>query len=153
MLFFTNIKPKFDSFVQSNKKEAYYICIVKKESLIQAFCQLGEVLRNVGENKPIQRYFYLDVEDPEKYLIAFKKSLKFRSKDRQTLLGGFSAGLSPDGESHWVIVGFDDMKSAMDPGAFRRSNPEAQKSWDEYRKNRGNSRLVRSGLRLLMGSW
>ena len=50
--FFTNIKPKFDSFVQSNKKEAYYICIVKKESLIQAFCQLGKVLRNVGENKP-----------------------------------------------------------------------------------------------------
>ena len=114
---------------------------------------MGNTVVNQGENKPIQRYFYLNVEDPEKYLMAFKKSLKFRSKERQILLGGFSAGRSPDGETHWVIVGFDDMKSAMDTGSYRRSNPEAQKSWDEYRKNRGNSRLVRSGLRLLMGSW
>jgi len=137
------------------ENNAWELLITKASQLIKEThsASMGNTLVNVGENKPIQRYFYLDVEDPEKYLIAFKKSLKFRSKDRQTLLGGFSAGLSPDGESHWVIVGFDDMKSAMDPGAFRRSNPEAQKSWDEYRKNRGNSRLVRSGLRLLMGSW
>ena len=137
------------------ENNAWELLITKASQLIKEThsASMGNTLVNVGENKPIQRYFYLDVEDPEKYLIAFKKSLKFRSKDRQTLLGGFSAGLSPDGESHWVIVGFDDMKSAMDPGAFRRSNPEAQKSWDEYQKNRGNSRLVRSGLRLLMGSW
>ena len=137
------------------ENNAWELLITKASQLIKEThsASMGNTLVNVRENKPIQRYFYLDVEDPEKYLIAFKKSLKFRSKDRQTLLGGFSAGLSPDGESHWVIVGFDDMKSAMDPGAFRRSNPEAQKSWDEYRKNRGNSRLVRSGLRLLMGSW
>ena len=137
------------------ENNAWELLITKASQLIKEThsASMGNTLVNVGENKPIQRYFYLDVEDPEKYFIAFKKSLKFRSKDHQTLLGGFSAGLSPDGESHWVIVGFDDMKSAMDPGAFRRSNPEAQKSWDEYRKNRGNSRLVRSGLRLLMGSW
>ena len=137
------------------ENNAWELLITKASQLIKEThsASMGNTLVNVGENKPIQRYFYLDVEDPEKYLMAFKKSLKFRSKDHQILLGGFSAGLSPDGESHWVIVGFDDMKSAMDPGAFRRSNPEAQKSWDEYRKNRGNSRLVRSGLRLLMGSW
>ena len=111
---------------------------------------MGNTVINQGENKPIQRYFYLDVEDPARYLIAFKKYLKYRPKDRQVLLGGFSAGRSPDGESHWIIVGFDDMKSAMDPGAYRRTNSQAQKAWDEYRKNRGETRLVRSGLRIML---
>tara|TARA_B100000941_G_C28353912_1_gene473330 strand:- start:24 stop:710 length:687 start_codon:yes stop_codon:yes gene_type:complete len=114
---------------------------------------MGNTVVNQGENKPIQRYFYLDVEDPARYLMAFKKYLKYRPKDRQVLLGGFSAGRSPDGESHWIIVGFDDMKSAMDPGAYRRTDSQAQKAWDEYRKNRGETRLVRSGLRIMLGSW
>ena len=69
------------------------------------------------------------------------------------LLGGFSAGRSPDGETHWIIIGFDDMKSAMDGGAYRRNNAQAQKAWDEYRKNRGQTRLVRSGLRIMLGNW
>ena len=34
---------------------------------------MGNTVVNIGENKPIQRYFYLDVEDPEKYLAAFNK--------------------------------------------------------------------------------
>ena len=114
---------------------------------------MGNTVIYQGDNKPIQRYFYLDVEDQTKYLMAFKKYLKYRPKDRQVLLGGFSAGRSPDGESHWIIVGFDDMKSAMDPGAYRRTNAQAQKAWDEYRKNRGETRLVRSGLRIMLGSW
>ena len=137
------------------QNSAWELLITKVSQLIKEThsATMGDNIVNIGENKPIQRYFYLDVKDPEKYLMAFKKSLKFRPKDQQTLLGGFSAGRSPDGETHWVIVGFDDMKSAMDPGAYRRSNPEAKKSWDEYRKNRGNSRLVRSGLRILMGIW
>jgi hypothetical protein len=114
---------------------------------------MGNTVVNIGENKPIQRYFYLDVEDPQRYLAAFNKYQKYRPKDRQVLLGGFSAGRSPDGETHWIIIGFDDMKSAMDPGAYRRNNAQAQKAWDEYRKNRGETRMVRNGLRIMLGSW
>ena len=114
---------------------------------------MGTTVVSMGESKPIQRYFYLDIEDPDKYLMAFKKSLNYRPKDGQALLGGFSAGRSPDGETHWIIVGFDNMKSAMDPGSYRRGNPKATKGWDEYMKNRGETRLVRSGLRFLIGSW
>jgi hypothetical protein len=86
-------------------------------------------------------------------LAAFNKYQKYRPKDRQVLLGGFSAGRSPDGETHWIIIGFDDMKSAMDAGAYRRNNAQAQKAWDEYGKNRGETRLVRNGLRIMLGSW
>ena len=114
---------------------------------------MGNTVVNIGENKPIQRYFYLDVEDPRRYLEAFNKYQKYRPKDRQVLLGGFSAGRSPDGETHWIIIGFDDMKSAMDAGAYRRNNAQAQKAWDEYGKNRGETRLVRSGLRIMLGNW
>jgi hypothetical protein len=45
------------------------------------------------------------------------------------------------------------MKSAMDAGAYRRNNAQAQKAWDEYRKNRGETRMVRNGLRIMLGSW
>ena len=114
---------------------------------------MGNTVVNEGDTKPIQRYFYVDVDEPQKYLTAFKKYQKYRPKNQQVLLGGFSAGRSPDGESHWVIIGFDDMKSAMDPGAYRRNNAQAQKAWDEYRKNRGESKLVRSGLRIMLGNW
>ena len=114
---------------------------------------MGNTVVYQGDDKPIQRYFYLDVEDPIKYLNAFNKHLKHRPKNQQVLLGGFSAGRSPEGESHWIIIGFDDMKSAMDPGVYRRNNSDAEKAWDEYRKTRGNTRLVRSGLRIMVGSW
>ena len=137
------------------ESNAWELLITKASQLIKEThsATMGNTVVNVGENKPIQRYFYLDVEDPEKYLMAFNKYLKYRPKDRQVLLGGFSAGLSPDGESHWIIIGFDDMKSAMDAGAYRRNDSEAKKAWDEYRKTRGDTGFVRSGLRLLMGSW
>ena len=114
---------------------------------------MGNTVVNEGETKPIQRYFYVDVDEPQKYLTAFKKYQKYRPKNQQVLMGSFSAGRSPDGESHWIIIGFDDMKSAMDPGAYIRNNAQAQKAWDEYRNNRGKSRLVRSGLRIMLGSW
>ena len=78
---------------------------------------MGNTVVNIGENKPIQRYFYLDVEDPQRYLAAFNKYQKYIPKDRQVLLGGFSEGRSPDGETDWIIIGFDDMKCAMDAGA------------------------------------
>ncbi len=131
------------------------LLLTKLTQLIDEFhsATMGNTVVNIGENKPIQRYFYLDVEDPQSYLAAFNKYQKYRPKDRQVLLGGFSAGRSPDGETHWIIIGFDDMKSAMDAGAYRRNNAQAQKAWDEYGKNRGETRLVRSGLRIMLGNW
>ena len=131
------------------------LLLTKLTQLIDEFhsATMGNTVVNIGENKPIQRYFYLDVEDPQSYLAAFNKYQKYRPKDRQVLLGGFSAGRSPDGETHWIIIGFDDMKSAMDPGAYRRNNAQVQKAWDEYGKNRGKSNLVRNGLRIMLGSW
>ena len=131
------------------------LLITKINQLIDKYhsATMGNTVVNIGENKPIQRYFYLDVEDPKSYLVAFNKYQKYRPKDRQVLLGDFSAGRSPDGETHWIIIGFDDMKSAMDAGAYRRNNTQAQKAWDEYGKNRGETRLVRSGLRIMLGNW
>ena len=131
------------------------LLLTKLTQLIDEFhsATMGNTVVNIGENKPIQRYFYLDVEDPQSYLAAFNKYQKYRPKDRQVLLGGFSAGRSPDGETHWIIIGFDDMKSAMDAGAYRRNNAQAQKAWGEYGKNRGETRLVRSGLRIMLGNW
>ena len=131
------------------------LLITKINQLIDKYhsATMGNTVVNIGENKPIQRYFYLDVEDPKSYLAAFNKYQKYRPKDRQVLLGDFSAGRSPDGETHWIIIGFDDMKSAMDAGAYRRNNTQAQKAWDEYGKNRGETRLVRSGLRIMLGNW
>ena len=131
------------------------LLITKINQIIDKYhsATMGNTVVNIGENKPIQRYFYLDVEDPRRYLEAFNKYQKYRPKDRQVLLGGFSAGRSPDGETHWIIIGFDDMKSAMDAGAYRRNNAQAQKAWDEYGKNRGETRLVRSGLRIMLGNW
>ena len=131
------------------------LLLTKLTQLIDDFhsATMGNTVVNIGENKPIQRYYYLDVEDPQSYLAAFNKYQKYRPKDRQVLLGGFSAGRSPDGETHWIIIGFDDMKSAMDAGAYRRNNAQAQKAWDEYAKNRWETRLVRSGLRIMLGNW
>ena len=131
------------------------LLITKINQLIDKYhsATMGNTVVNIGENKPIQRYFYLDVEDPKSYLAAFNKYQKYRPKDRQVLLGGFSAGRSPDGETHWIIIGFDDMKSAMDAGAYRRKDTQAQKAWDEYGKSRGETRLVRSGLRIMLGNW
>ena len=108
---------------------------------------------NEGDVKPIQKYYYLDIKEPSKYWTAFNKYYSYRPKDRQVLLGNFSVGKSPDGETHWLILGFDDMKTAFDHGAYRRENPEIQKAWNEFKKNRGESRLVRSGLRIMLGSW
>jgi hypothetical protein len=44
------------------------LLITKASQLIKEThsASMGNTLVNVVENKPIQRYFYLDVEDPEK---------------------------------------------------------------------------------------
>tara|TARA_B110000046_G_scaffold185938_1_gene230615 strand:+ start:10012 stop:11094 length:1083 start_codon:yes stop_codon:yes gene_type:complete len=42
--------------VQSLKKEASYICTVKKESLLEAFVQLGVVMRHFGLSRPWKNF-------------------------------------------------------------------------------------------------
>ena len=49
------------------KNNAWELLITRASQLIKEThsASMGNTLVNVGENKPIQRYFYLDVEDPE----------------------------------------------------------------------------------------
>ena len=48
------------------------LLITKINQLIDKYhsATMGNTVVNIGENKPIQRYFYLDVEDPKSYLAA-----------------------------------------------------------------------------------
>ena len=104
-------------------------------------------------DKPVQKYYFLDVADPAKYSAAFKKYAQYRPKSHQALFGATTSGHSPEGESHWIIIGFDDFKSAIEGNSYRNNNPAAQKAWEEYRGNRGDTKLVRSGLRIMLRKW
>ena len=54
---------------------------------------MGNTVVNEGETKPIQRYFYVDVDEPQKYLAAFKKYQKYIPNNQQVLMGCFVGGV------------------------------------------------------------
>jgi len=106
---------------------------------------------------PVQRYIMLDVEDTDAFDAAYKAFNSTTNPDgRVTLMGNITAGVSPDGENRWVVNGYKDFKAAIggDEKLLSGAAAEARaKGWDEFRANGGEVRVVRTGLRVLLGQW
>jgi len=117
---------------------------------------MGNRVASINEKdtpSPIQMYFFLDVANAKKFKAAFDAYVPYRPKNHHVMMGGFNAGRSPDGESHWVVVGVNSFKEAMDLAGYRTGNAKAEKAWDTYIANNGGVEVVRTGLRILLGSW
>ncbi len=106
---------------------------------------------------PIQNYIYIHVNDTDAFLTARKKYFsKFSSDVRLTVLGSISSGRSPHGETHMVIQGYKDFKSAM-AGMDALLTPDQvearRKAWKEFGETNGGVKLIRTGTRILLGKW
>ena len=122
--------------------------------------RMGTVKSMYGDTEgkyPIQRYYLLDVEDSS----AFETSLtKFNTDNkpegRVVLMGDFTSGVSPDGENHWAIVGFKDFKGAIGGASAGLSDAQREArdaGWKTFQENNGGVKMIRSGLRVLLGQW
>ena len=112
---------------------------------------------DMSESHPVQRYYILDAEEGDVFEEGFRK---FHSKHDPdgivTMMGNIVLGNSPEGENRWVIVGFMDFKSAMGGAGTlmtEKAREERSKAWGEYMAANGGVRMIRSGLRVLLGSW
>jgi len=123
----------------------------------------GHSTATFGDNSmqyPIQRYYLLDVEDQANFEKAFAEfSNKHTPAGMLVITGTISAGQSPHGENRWVISGFKDFKAALGGANKLISGPSLDarnKAWGELMANfdsHGGVRLVRDGMRVLMGQW
>lgn len=121
---------------------------------------MGTTIASYGDTStkhPVQRYIILNVDDANAFDEAYKAfNSKTNPNGRVTIMGNISAGQSPNGENRWVINGFKDFKAAIG-GADKLMNDKEQaersKGWDEFRANSGEVKLVRTGLRVLLGQW
>lgn len=122
--------------------------------------RMGTVKTTYGDTEgdyPVQHYYILDIEDAE----AFEKSLtKFNSDHkpvgRVVSMGNITAGISPEGENHWALVGFKDFKGVIG-GANATLNEKERAArdagWKTFQENHGGLRMVRSGVRVRVGKW
>tara|TARA_B100000767_G_scaffold240649_1_gene236561 strand:+ start:42 stop:734 length:693 start_codon:yes stop_codon:yes gene_type:complete len=106
-------------------------------------------------NKPIQKYYFIDADNSSKLSAAFVNYGKYRPKNHQALFGSITSGVSPAGESNWIIIGFDSFKDALEQSDYRINNKNAQQAWDKYLDDgfSGETKIVRSGLRIMLGKW
>jgi hypothetical protein len=122
--------------------------------------RMGTTKKMYGDtdgNYPIQQYYILDAEDPA----AFEKSLtKFNTDHkpvgRVVIMGNITSGISPEGENHWALVGYKDFKSAMggaNAGLSAEQRAARDADWKTFQESNGGVRMVRSGLRVLVGKW
>ena len=104
---------------------------------------------------PVQNLFWLKVNDAATFAKGFKKyNSKHNPDDRRVTLGQFNLGRSPIGETHYVLVGVNDFKTAMNPGLYRQSNPAAKEAWGKYMDDiDGNVELIRTSTRVMLGKW
>ena len=116
----------------------------------------GRSLVSFGEtgSHPIQNLYSMRIEDQTKFAEAFTKyHSKYNPSDRRVTLGRVGLGRSPAGETHYVLVGVDDFKTAMSSGSYRENNKAAKSAWKEYRENNGEVKLIRSSTRVMLGKW
>ncbi len=106
---------------------------------------------------PIQRYYILDVEDAAAFESALTKfNTDHKPEGRFVTMGNFTSGVSPEGENHWVIVGFKDFKGAIggaSAGLSTSQRAARDAGWKTFQDNNGEVRMVRSGLRVRLGQW
>lgn len=117
----------------------------------------GNSLITFGEigTHPIQNILWLDVNDAEKFAEAWKKyHTQFNPKDRRYTLGQFRLGRSSMGETHYVLQGFNDFKTAFNPNKYREGNKAAQKAWSEFLDAiSGEVTILRNNTRIMLGRW
>ena len=106
-------------------------------------------------DKLIQKYYFIDADDSSKLSAAFNNYGKYRPENHQALFGSITSGVSPAGESNWIIIGFDSFKDALGQNDYRKNNKNAQQAWDKYLDEgfSGKTKIVRSGLRIMLGKW
>lgn len=112
---------------------------------------------DINGSYPIQQYVILDVEDTDTFIAAYNKfNVTHNPPGRLNMMGNFTSGRSPQGETHWVINGYADFKTSMGgPNAMlpAAQAAEREKAWDAFLASHGGVRLVRSGTRVLLGRW
>ena len=117
----------------------------------------GNSLISYGEigTHPIQNILWLDVNDAGKFAEAWKNYHgKFNPEDRRITLGQFRLGRSSMGETHYVLQGFSDFKSAFNPNKYREENKVAQKAWSEFFDVASKEvTILRSNTRIMLGKW
>jgi hypothetical protein len=120
---------------------------------------MGSRLAHAGDLNqkfPFQRVMMLDVEDGSAFLEFWKKFNSINPEGRLAMIGNISAGRSPEGESHWIVNGFKDMKSAMAGVSSLMTDTQREsrdKMWEESKDTYGDVRMVRNTLRILLGQW
>lgn len=122
--------------------------------------RMGTMKKAFGETEgdfPIQRYFILDVEDSDAFEAGYSKfNTDHKPAGRMVMMGNITAGVSPEGENHWVIAAYKDFKGAMGGASAGLSDDQraARKTdWKTFQDNNGGVRMVRSGLRVRLGQW
>ena len=90
-----------------------------------------------------------------KFAKGFKEyNNQFNPKDRRVTLGAFNLGRSSEGETHYVLIGVDSFKDAMNLGKYRDSNPAAKAAWGKYMNDiEGSVEVLRTQTRVMIGSW
>lgn len=104
---------------------------------------------------PVQNVYWLDVNDAGKFAEAWKKYHgKFNPKDRRVTLGQFGLGRSSMGETHYVLTGVNDFKTAFSVNKYREGNKEAEKAWEEFVNSiSGEVTILRSNTQIMLGKW
>ncbi|MFT4741712.1 MAG: hypothetical protein ACI9L9_002506 [Marivirga sp.] len=104
---------------------------------------------------PIQNLVIFKVKDAAKFANGFKEyNSQFNPKDRRVTLGGFNLGRSSNGETHYVLIGVDTFKDAMNLSKYRDSIPAAKVAWEKYMKDiNGNAEILRTQTRVMIGNW
>ena len=104
---------------------------------------------------PVQNVLWLDVNDAGKFAEAWKKYHgKFNPKDRRVTLGRYGLGRSSMGETHYVLTGVNDFKTAFSVNKYREGNKEAEKAWDEFIATVSDEvTILRSNTRIMLGKW
>ncbi len=112
---------------------------------------------DMSKTYPFQRYYILDSEDGDAFEAGFRKfHSEHDPEEIVSMMGNITAGSSPEGENRWVILGFEDFRSAMGGTDVLMTDDEKKardKAWDEYMDSHGGVRMIRSGLRILLGNW
>lgn len=120
----------------------------------------GSILDAYGDDNgsyPFRQLYILDVEDANAMAASFAQfNAANNPANRVVTMGSIDMGLSPHGETHWVLVGFKNMKSAL--GGTRGLVPESQRpafdrAWQAHMSAMGDFRIVRNSLMILLGTW
>jgi hypothetical protein len=122
--------------------------------------RMGTMKNAYGDTEgdyPIQQYYILDVEDAATMVDGLNKfNAKHKPTGRVVMMGNFTSGISSEGENHWVIAGYKDMKGAMagaSAGLTDAQKKTRDADWKAFQENNGGVRMVRSGLRVRLGQW